>query len=163
MRNNDRNKIRLKLIITIYWCAFLTGVDSYIAPYILIGILCVYFCTMRLKTADNVNARKAEKIILNIIAAVLSSAVVLANYKLLPGFSTTKRILKSFVEIGLLFGSGFVVFREVLLGVAHMDAIKADATQLNKKMAYNCGAVGDACAGIRIGVIWCALSRHFVT
>ncbi len=133
MKNNDRNKIRLKLIITIYWCASLTGADSYIAPYFLIGILGLYFCMMRVETADNVNAGKAEKIILNIIAAVLSSAVVLANYHLFLDFSTARRILKSVVKTSLLFSSGFTIFREVLLGVAHMDAIKADATQLNKK------------------------------
>ena len=127
MINKCRNQMWVGLALIIYWCTFLTKADSYIAPYILTGILAAYFYAKRVRAADSVNTEKTKKIALNIIAAVLSCAALFANYRMFPDFFVKSVIWQTYVESLLVFAGGFIVFREILNGVARIDVIKADA------------------------------------
>lgn len=134
MGNKGRNQIWTGLALIIYWSTFLTKADSYIAPYIFVGILGAYFYAKRVRTANCGNADKAEKITLNVIASVLSCAVLFANYGMFPDFFVKAVTWQTLLDSALVFTGGFVVFREILIGMARMDVIKADAALSSKRL-----------------------------
>lgn len=130
----------IELALIFFWCTFLTNADSYISPYLLMGMIGMCGCVARASIGYSTgeNTGKQEKILTNVYAAVLSAAVVLANYKLFAGLPDD--IIDSCVKLAeaiLIFGSGIVLFKEVLHGVAHLDSIKKDNQLLkNKKVVF---------------------------
>ena len=84
--NFFRNHIVIELALILYWCAYLSKSDAHIAPYLLVGLLALYFAVVRSRSAFAAETfSKSETRVTNGFAFLLASTVVLANYKMFVG------------------------------------------------------------------------------
>ncbi len=151
-----RNHIGVELALILYWCAYLSKSDAYIAPYLLVGLLALYFAVVRSRSvSDSEIFSKSETRTTNGFAFLLASTVVLANYKMFVGAddggflaalaSGRFKAYQGIAEALLLWGIGFLLFKEILIGVAGPDEIKADSAPIkNKRMTF--GILGSVMA-----------------
>ena len=136
-----KKTLYIELILIFYWCAFLTKSDSYIVPYILVGMIGVCFCITRALKGDfdseNKKSKK-ENVLTNLYAIVLAFAVTLANYNFFTDLSGDGFIVcRKVIEAILIFSGSIMLFKEILQGVIHLKAIPADAACLkNEKLIF---------------------------
>lgn len=154
--NFFRNHIVIELALILYWCAYLSKSDAHIAPYLLVGLLALYFAVVRSRSAFAAETfSKSETRVTNGFAFLLASTVVLANYKMFVGAddggflaalaSGRFKAYQGIAEALLLWGIGFWLFKEILIGVAGLDGIKADSAPIkNKKLMF--GILGSVMA-----------------
>ena len=154
--NFFRNHIGIELALILYWCAYLSKSDAHIAPYLLVGLLALYFAVVRSRSAFAAETfSKSETRVTNGFAFLLASTVVLANYKMFVGAddggflaalaSGRFKAYQGIAEALLLWGIGFWLFKEILIGVAGLDGIKADSAPIkNKKLMF--GILGSVMA-----------------
>ena len=154
--NFFRNHIGIELALILYWCAYLSKSDAHIAPYLLVGLLALYFAVVRSRSAFAAETfSKSETRVTNGFAFLLVSTVVLANYKMFVGAddggflaalaSGRFKAYQGIAEALLLWGIGFWLFKEILIGVAGLDGIKPDSAPIkNKKLMF--GILGSVMA-----------------
>ncbi len=132
-----KNHIWVELVLILYWCAYLSKSDAYMAPYLLVGLLALYFGMVRAQSASPTGkASKSEMRTTNGYAFLLASAVVLANYRMfigaddggfLAGLAAGRFFAyRGIVEALLLWSIGFLLFKEILIGVANCQSIRSD-------------------------------------
>ena len=115
----------LEFTFILYWLLFLTNVESYYGPYLLVGIASICFKVVKLvNKKEYKKLPRKESIITNIFAIILCLMVVLANYREL-----TSLLEKIIITIG-----GFLVFKEILLGIYNFDGFNrcVDTKKNNK-------------------------------
>ena len=154
--NFFRNHIGIELALILYWCAYLSKSDAHIAPYLLVGLLALYFAVVRSRSAFAAETfSKSETRVTNGFAFLLASTVVLANYKMFVGAddggflaalaSGRFKAYQGIAEALLLWGIGFWLFKEILIGVAGLDGIETDSAPIkNKKLMF--GILGSVMA-----------------
>ena len=143
-----KNHIWAESAAVLYWCAYLSKSDAYIAPYILVGILALYFAAGRTRfSSDKKICSRWETRVTNGIAFLLAGTVVSANYKLFVGAKDSGFLdalasgrfaaYQGIAEAILLWVIGFLLFKEILIGVAASDGIQEDAFPIkNKKFVF---------------------------
>ena len=149
--NFFRNHIGIELALILYWCAYLSKSDAHIAPYLLVGLLALYFAVVRSRSAFAAETfSKSETRVTNGFAFLLASTVVLANYKMFVGAddggflaalaSGRFKAYQGIAEALLLWGIGFWLFKEILIGVAGLDGIETDEERLKhpKRIFWIC-------------------------
>lgn len=138
MINKLKEHIWIEIVLIFFWCVFLTNADSYVGPYFLMGMLGICFIFRRTKSFSDDQESRKKKIVTSIYALALAAAVVLANYNFFVGFSNGKfDVCKKIFEAVLIFGSGAILFREILKGVMHIELIKVDNKPLkNEKIIF---------------------------
>lgn len=149
--NFFRNHIGVEMALILYWCAYLSKSDAHIAPYLLVGLLALYFAVVRSRSAFAAETfSKSETRVTNGFAFLLASTVVLANYKMFLGAddggflaalaSGRFKAYQGIAEALLLWGIGFLLFKEILIGVAGLDGIETDEERLKhpKRIFWIC-------------------------
>lgn len=97
----------------LFWCIFLRKSDALLAPYTLTALLSVAasLFLLRLGAWDE---PKDSRIAADIGAAMLSGAVALANYGLLPlDYNGMLGIFRRIMNLCLLLCSGYILFRQL--------------------------------------------------
>ncbi len=153
MMNWVKNHIWAELVLILYWCAYLSKSDAYTAPYLLVGLLALYFAVVRSRFGDEEMMGKSETRVTDGYAFLLASMVVSANYRIFVGaddggFLAALAVgrfaaYQGIAEALLLWGIGFWLFKEILIGVARLDGIKSKEEGLKhpKRMFWICWGV----------------------
>lgn len=124
MRIRERIKIIVGCISILYWLLFLQNVDSYYAPYLVVGLAGICLGLRRHILKIEVSLSKKEYWIIEILAIAMSCMVLLANYQYFilseSGFDNVKKIVAAL----LIFIGGLINFKEVMIGFANWGGIE---------------------------------------
>lgn len=110
----------LEAVFIFYWCSYLSRVDSYYSPYLLVAFAGL-FCFVRNRQMPHTSFQcRLDFIVTIFCACLLSSFVVLANYKQFVGLSDGKfAIAQKLLSLMFLFAGGFLLFFEISVCLSH--------------------------------------------
>lgn len=106
----------LEVILFFYWCSYLSRADSYYSPYLLVVFAGLLSFVRNRQMQRTFFRCRLDDAVTVFCAFLLSSAVVLANYKQFAGLSGGKFVIgQKMISGALLLAGGFWLFFEILV------------------------------------------------
>lgn len=134
MKTDKKIIITVESVLILYWLLFLHTVDSYYAPYLLVGIAGICSKLYRHMRCLKKFMSKREIWFTEIFAIMMSLTVTLGNYQYFTSFgkSVFENSKKILAAVFVLLG-GFIIFREILLALSSCNVFCRKERQKNSK------------------------------
>lgn len=147
----------------LYWLLFLKDVDSYYAPYLVVGLagICLGLRRHILQTGPSLS--KKEYLLTDVFAAAMACMVLLANYQYFSPGETRFANLRIVMAALTVMVGGFASFRELLLGIACFGGIEPGTGQKKGKDRLLWAGMWGILAGVNAFVLFMAAYPGILT